>query len=142
MTSEVKRSGRFLTCRVMEQSSRAGKSPIKATISPTTESAMAVTYVINFQVQQGRREEFLKLLEGVLDAMRSEPTFREAMLHRDPASEDRFMLHETWESHEDVLNVQLHRAYRRAWHEALPHLLTQDRDITIWEPTRSDRKPL
>ncbi|HEY3624050.1 MAG TPA: hypothetical protein VGL12_16960 [Roseiarcus sp.] len=52
------------------------------------------------------------------------------------------MLYETWESHEDVLNVQLHRPYRRAWHEALPRLLAQERDITIWEPMRSDRKPL
>jgi quinol monooxygenase YgiN len=105
------------------------------------EKPMAVTYVINFRVQQGRREKFLKLLEAVLDAMRSEPMFRETMLHRDPGSEDRFMLYETWESHEDVLSVQLHRPYRRAWHEALPHLLAQDRDITIWEPMRSDRWP-
>jgi (4S)-4-hydroxy-5-phosphonooxypentane-2,3-dione isomerase len=103
---------------------------------------MAVTYVINFRVQQGQRQEFLKLLEAVLDAMRSEPMFREAILHRDPVSEDRFMLYETWESHEDVLNVQLHRPYRRAWHEALPHLLAQDRDVAIWEPMRSGRKPL
>jgi quinol monooxygenase YgiN len=74
--------------------------------------------------------------------MRSELMFREAILHRDPASEDRFMLYETWESHDDVLNVQLHRAYRQAWHEALPRLLAQARNIAIWEPMRSDRKPL
>jgi quinol monooxygenase YgiN len=103
---------------------------------------MPVTYLINFRVLPKRREEFLQLLEGVLDVMRNEPMFREAILHRDPASEDRFMLYETWKSHEDVLNVQLHRPYRRAWHEALPRLLAQERDITIWEPMRSDRKPL
>jgi (4S)-4-hydroxy-5-phosphonooxypentane-2,3-dione isomerase len=103
---------------------------------------MAVTYLINFHVLPERRKEFLELLEALLDAMRSEPMFLEATLHRDPMSEDRFMLHETWESHEDVLNVQLDRPYRRAWHEALPHLLSQDRDISIWEPMRSDRKPL
>jgi len=41
---------------------------------------MAVTYLIKFQVVQGRRGQFLKLLEGVLDAMRHESTFHEAML--------------------------------------------------------------
>ena len=40
-----------------------------------------------------------------------------------PRPEDRFMLYETWESHEDVMAVQLQRPYRRAWHDALPALL-------------------
>ncbi|QPF82208.1 antibiotic biosynthesis monooxygenase [Bradyrhizobium genosp. L] len=100
---------------------------------------MAVTYLIKFNVLQDRRERFLALLEGVLDAMRSEPMFREAMLHQDPASDSRFMLYETWDNHDDVVNVQLHRPYRRAWHEALPALLAEDRDITIWQPLRADR---
>ena len=103
---------------------------------------MPVTYLIKFQVVPERRGEFLELLEGVLDAMRNEPMFHEAILHRDSASENRFMLYETWESHEDVLDVQLHRSYRQAWHDALPRVLQQERDITIWEPMRSDRKQL
>jgi quinol monooxygenase YgiN len=100
---------------------------------------MPVTYLIKFQVLPGRRCQFLGLLSGVLNAMREEPTFREAILHRDPQSEHRFMLYETWESHEDVVNVQLHRDYRRAWHEALPNVLERDREITIWQPLRADR---
>jgi quinol monooxygenase YgiN len=100
---------------------------------------MAVTYMIKFNVVRDRRARFLALLEGVLDAMRSEPMFHEAMLHRDPASDCRFMLYETWEDHDDVLNVQLHRPYRRAWHAALPVLLAEDRDITIWQTLRADR---
>jgi quinol monooxygenase YgiN len=103
---------------------------------------MPVTYLIKFQVVPERRDQFLGLLEGVLDAMREEPTFHEAVLHQDPESEHRFMLYETWESHEDVVNVQLHRPYRRAWHEALPTVLKQERDITIWEPLRADRKQI
>jgi (4S)-4-hydroxy-5-phosphonooxypentane-2,3-dione isomerase len=146
MTSKVKRETprrRFLTCQVMGESQSAAKSSMRANIfADNGANTMAVTYVINFRVQQGQREEFLKLLEALLDAMRGEPLFREAILHRDPASEDRFMFYETWESHEDVLNVQLHRPYRQAWHEALPHLLAQARDIAIWEPMRSDRKSL
>ena len=81
-----------------------------------------------------RRGEFLELLEGVLDAMRNEPMFHEAILHRDSTSENHFMLYETWQSHEDVLDVQLHRPYRQAWHD----VLQQERGITIWEPMRSD----
>lgn len=50
------------------------------------------------------------------------------------------MLYETWETHEHVLHIQLHRPFRRAWHEALATMLQHDRDITIWEPIRADRK--
>jgi hypothetical protein len=48
------------------------------------------------------------------------------------------MLYETWESHEDVLEVQLTRPYRQRWHEALPRLLERERAVTIWEPIRTD----
>jgi (4S)-4-hydroxy-5-phosphonooxypentane-2,3-dione isomerase len=101
---------------------------------------MAVTYVIKFRVVPSKLDEFIHLLNGVLDAMRAESTFLEAILHRCPGSPYEFMLYETWESHEDVLNVQLHRPYRTAWHEALPHILEGERDISIWEPLRADRK--
>jgi quinol monooxygenase YgiN len=102
---------------------------------------MSVTYVITFDVVPRQRSRFLALLGGVLDAMRSEPMFHEAVLHRDPASDSRFMLYETWEDHDDVLNVQLQRSYRQAWHDALPELLASERDIAIWTPLRSDRAP-
>ncbi|MBR0937735.1 putative quinol monooxygenase [Bradyrhizobium jicamae] len=84
---------------------------------------MAVTYLIKFNVVPDQRSRFLALLQDVLDAMRSEPMFHEAVLHCDPASDCRFMLYETWEDHDDVLQVQLQRPYRQAWHEALPALL-------------------
>lgn len=101
---------------------------------------MPVTYEIRFDVVPEKLDLFTELLNGVLDAMRAEPNFHEAILHRDPQSEHRFMLYETWESHEDVMAVQIHRPYRQAWHDALPELLSQPRDITMWEPIRADRK--
>jgi quinol monooxygenase YgiN len=101
---------------------------------------MAITYVIKFDVKPDQRERFLSLLTEVLDAMRAEAMFHEAVLHRDPASENRFMLYETWESHDDVLEVQIKRPYREAWHAALPDLLEGPRDISIWEPMRIDRR--
>ena len=99
---------------------------------------MPVTYLIKFDVVPEQRERFLTLLNGVLDAMRGEPMFHHASLHQDPDSADRFMLCETWESHENVLEVQLGRHYREAWHEALPELLRTPRDISIWRPLRAD----
>ncbi|WP_342642658.1 putative quinol monooxygenase [Rhodoligotrophos ferricapiens] len=101
---------------------------------------MSVTYLIVFDVKPERREEFHRLLSGVLDAMRNETTFREAILHRDPQSESRFMLYETWESHDDVMTNQINRPYREAWHAALPELLNGPREISVWEPIRADRQ--
>jgi autoinducer 2-degrading protein len=48
------------------------------------------------------------------------------------------MLYETWESHEDVLAVQLNRSFREAWHRALPELLGEPRDVSMWERLRMD----
>ena len=100
---------------------------------------MPITYVIKFEVVPEERERFLTLLAGVLDAMRDEATFHEAVLHQDPDSQYRFMLYETWESHEDVVTVQLDRPYRQQWHEALPELLSAPREVAVWMPLRADR---
>jgi quinol monooxygenase YgiN len=100
---------------------------------------MAVTYVIKFNVVPAQRERFLSLLNDVLDRMRSEETFREAVLHHGPESDCHFVLYETWADHDEVLAVQVKRPYRNAWHEALPELLVGERDIQIWRPIRSDR---
>ncbi len=100
---------------------------------------MSVTYVIKFQIAPGKREDFLAVLTPVLDAMRHEPTFIEAMLHADPDDADRLMLYETWQDHDDVVNVQIHRPYREAFHSALPTMLAAPRDISIWRCLRTDR---
>ena len=100
---------------------------------------MPVTYVIRFQVVPEKLDRFMSLLDGVLDAMRVEPNFHHAILHRDPDCPHRLMLYETWESHEDVLEEQLNRPYRQAYHEALPALLARPREVTIWEAMRVDR---
>jgi len=60
---------------------------------------MAVTYLIKFDIVPDQRGRFL--------AMRSEPMLHRACLHEDREEANRFMLLETWESHEDVLEGQL-----------------------------------
>ena len=101
---------------------------------------MPVTYLIRFRVKPAERDRFLGLLNGVLDAMRAEDSFASATLHADPEDANGFLLHETWRDHEDVMQVQLHRPYRAAWHAALPELLEAEREISVWTPLRSDRR--
>jgi quinol monooxygenase YgiN len=101
---------------------------------------MSVTFVIRFEVVPEERRRFLALLNGVLDAMRDEPMFHEAVLHRDPEDENRFMLYETWEDLDDVVEVQLQRPYRQAWHAALPEILREPREISTWQPLRASRR--
>lgn len=101
---------------------------------------MSVTYLIGFNVRPGQRERFVNLLDGVLDAMRDEDMFVSATLHINPADPCHFLLHETWVAHQDVLDVQLKRPYREAWHAALDELLDSPRDISVWEPLRMDNR--
>lgn len=100
---------------------------------------MAVTYLIHFFVKPAERDRFLSLLNDVLDAMRSESTFIDATLHVDPQEATHFLLHESWQEHQDVVDVQLARPYRDVWHAALPDLLERPRDVSMWTPLRSDR---
>ena len=74
---------------------------------------MSVTYLIVFTVRPEQRERFLSLLNGVLDAMRSEANFVNATLHSDPDDPDRFLLHETWADHQDVLSADQASLSRR-----------------------------
>ena len=99
---------------------------------------MTATYVITFHVRPGERERFLSLLNLVLDRMRHEVNFRSATLNEDPDDAHRFLLHETWADHQDVIEVQIHRDYRRDWHAALDSLLARPRDISIWRLLRAD----
>jgi (4S)-4-hydroxy-5-phosphonooxypentane-2,3-dione isomerase len=100
---------------------------------------MQVTYVVRFQVLPDKIGRFLSLLNGVLDAMRNEAAFRHAVLHRDPDSPCRLMLVETWErDDEDACDEQIHKPYRRAYHEALGDLLVRPREVTMWHTLRAD----
>lgn len=102
---------------------------------------MAVTYVIQFDVEAGQIERFHRLLGGVLDAMKHEANFHEARLLVDPENPLRWMLYETWEDHQDVLDVQVHRPYRAEWHAALEEVLASPRAIGVWTPVRSASGP-
>lgn len=96
------------------------------------------SFLVEFRLRAGCEEEFLELLTPVLDAMRHERTFINAVLHRDPEEPTRFMLYETWSDLDDVVHVQIPRDYRKVFWDRLPALLAEPRRIGTWEPLRSD----
>ena len=98
-----------------------------------------LSVVVTLLVKPEQREaEFLRLLTPVLDAMRHEPTFINAALHRDPEDPTRFMLCETWADRTDLVEVQMKRPYRSAYGARLPELLREPRRAELWQPLRRD----
>ena len=97
-----------------------------------------VAFIVTLALKPGCEERFLDLLTPVLDAMRHETTFINAVLHQDPEDPTRFMLYETWADLDDVVQVQLGRDYRKAYWDRLPSLLREPRQIQTWKPMRQD----
>ena len=97
-----------------------------------------VTFLVSLHDAEGRLDEFMGVLQPVLDAMRHEPTFINAVLHRSPEDPHRLMLYETWADLDDVRDVQLNRDYREDYHSRLEELLRAPREISVWTPVRSD----
>jgi quinol monooxygenase YgiN len=100
--------------------------------------AEGISFIVSLHVKPGYEAEFLDLLTPVLDAMRHEATFVNAVLHRDRDDPTRFMIYETWSDLNDVAEVQVKRDYRRAYEARLPELLREPRKIEFWQPLRGD----
>ena len=97
-----------------------------------------VAFIVKIAIKPGAEEEFLDLLMPVLDAMRHEGTFINAVLHQNPEDPTQFMLYETWADLDDVVQVQIRRDYRKAYWDRLPDLLREPREVQTWRPTRGD----
>ena len=97
-----------------------------------------ISVVVFLNAKPETCEEFLRLLSPVLDAMRHEPTFISAVLHRSPDNPSSFMLYEVWADRDDLVNVQMKRDYRAAYEARLPDLLREPRRAVIWERLRGD----
>ncbi|QYU69879.1 antibiotic biosynthesis monooxygenase [Leptolyngbya sp. 15MV] len=104
-------------------------------------AGQAITAVLVLRGKPGREAEFPDLLAPVLDAMRHEPTFINAILHRDPEDPTRFLLYETWADRTDLVEVQMRRPYRNAYWARLPELLAAPREVGVWTPIRADFGP-
>lgn len=110
----------------------------KQNLADAQEHGSEVSFIISVHLKPGHEEEFLSLVTPVLDAMRHEPSFINAVLHRDAEDPARFMLYETWADLDDVMEVQIHREYRKAYWDRLPELLAEPRQVQVWKPMRSD----
>lgn len=97
-----------------------------------------IVFIVLIHVKPGSEEEFLRLLTPVLDSMRHEATFVNAVLHQDLTDPTFFMLYETWTNLDDVSNVQMHREYRKAFWVRLPEILREPRHVQSWRPLRGD----
>ena len=91
-----------------------------------------------FHLKPGCEEEFLAFIYRTNDAMRHEPTFVNTVVHRSADDPHFFMLYETWLDQEDFFHVQMKRPYRAEYEARLPELLSQPREMKIFEPLRSD----
>lgn len=110
----------------------------KQNLADAQEHGSEVSFIISVHLKPGHEEEFLSLVTPVLDAMRHEPSFINAVLHRDAEDPALFMLYETWADLDDVMEVQIHREYRKAYWDRLPELLAEPRQVQVWKPMRSD----
>ena len=99
---------------------------------------MSESYTVEFYVKPDALPRFHELLGDVLNRMRHEATFCSSMLLEDPDDPAHLILLETWRDREDVLETQLRRGYREAWHAALADILARDRNVTVWRPLRGD----
>jgi quinol monooxygenase YgiN len=116
----------------------AGAAIAGAGVAAAASPSNPVAFTVVLHVKPGHEDEFLRLLTPVLDAMRREATFINAVLHRDPEHPARFMIYETWADLDDVVQVQIRRDYRKAYLDRLPAILREDRQIATWQPMRSD----
>lgn len=98
----------------------------------------ALTIIVINWVKPGCEEEYQRLLDPVLDAMRYEPTFINTILHQDAEDTARFMLYETWSDRDDFFEVQRYKSYRSEYEDKLPALLRSPREILSYTPLRSD----
>ena len=97
-----------------------------------------VVLVIGLKLREGMRDAFMALLEPVLDAMRHEASFVNAILHEDPEDPHSLMLYETWADYTDLVEVQVKRPYRQEYSERLEEFLAEPRSVAIWRRLRSD----
>jgi len=72
--------------------------------------------------------------------MGAKADFISAGAHADPQDPRRFLPHETWRDHDEVVAVGIKRPSRDAWHAALPDLLEAPRETGMRTPPREDRR--
>lgn len=94
--------------------------------------------VARFDLKDGAHQEWLAIVEEVIDAMRHEPTFISTSLCADPSAPGRFMLFEVWQDRDEFFDVQANRNYRRTLMARLPDLVRSPVTFEEWNELRAD----
>jgi quinol monooxygenase YgiN len=94
--------------------------------------------LLRIPVKAGFENEYLSLINAVIDEMRHETSFVNAVVHRSTEDPTVFFLHETWLGRDELFTVQIKRSYRESYEARLPQILRGPREITILEPFRRE----
>src|SRR5258708_8356516 len=94
--------------------------------------------LVRIPVKAGFENEYLSLINAVIDEMRYETSFVNAVVHRSTEDPTVFLLHETWLGRDEFFTVQMNRSYLESYESRLPQITRAARAITILEPARLD----
>ena len=94
--------------------------------------------LVRIPVKAGFENEYLSLINAVIDEMRHETSFVNAVVHRSTEDPTVFLLHETWLGRDEFFTVQMKRSYRESYEARLPQIMRAPREITILEPLRRE----
>jgi len=94
--------------------------------------------LVRIPVKAGFEDEYLSLINAVIDEMRHEPSFVNAVVHRSTQDPTMFVLHETWLGRDEFFTVQMKRSHRESYEARLPQIMRSAREITILEPLRRE----
>jgi len=94
--------------------------------------------LVRIPVKAGFENEYLSLINAVIDEMRHETSFVNTVVHRSTEDPTVFLLHETWLGRDEFFTVQMKRSYRESYEARLPQIMRAPREITILEPLRRE----
>jgi quinol monooxygenase YgiN len=104
-----------------------------------------VVLYVRFKTKAGKKDEFRQQLYAVIETMKEEPAFVNAIIHDDPNHPDDIVIYETWQgTRESWLKNEFTRPYRASYEKLLAGLL-EERDIVFltpvdeWQQTRKQK---
>ncbi|NVN09631.1 putative quinol monooxygenase [Nguyenibacter vanlangensis] len=97
------------------------------------------TILVGINLKPGYAQEFLALLDDIIEPMRREESFIDVVALQNQDDPDSIVLYETWLDRHEFETVQRKRDYRRAYEERLPQILREPRTITFFDAVRDVR---
>src|SRR5260370_16603417 len=86
--------------------------------------------LVRIPVKAGFENEYLSLINAVIDEMRHETSFVNAVVHRSTEAPTVFLLHETWLGRDEFFTVHMKLSYPHSYPARLPQIMRAPREIT------------